>query len=136
MSQDGVVQCSPALPGVQGLREDQRMRLLRGEVIGMIGVANKPGGCGPEDERLLSTFAAQVAVAVRNARLYESQSRMIAELQELHQRLTEAERAQLLGRERERIAGALHDRIEQQIFSIAAVRESRRTRRFTASQRR
>jgi GAF domain-containing protein len=72
---------------------------LRGEVIGMIGVANKPGGYGPEDERLLSTFAAQVAVAVDNARLYESQRRMIAELQELHQRLTEAERAQLLGRE-------------------------------------
>lgn len=91
---------------------------LRGEVIGMIGVANKPGGYGPENERLLSTFAAQVAVAVDNARLYESQRRMIAELQELHQRLTEAERAQLLGRERERIAGALHDRIEQQIFSI------------------
>ena len=91
---------------------------LRGKVIGMIGVANKPAGYGPEDERLLSTFAAQMAVAVGNARLYEGQRRMIAELQELHKRLTEAERAQLLGRERERIAGAFHDRIEQQIFSI------------------
>ena len=35
-----------------------------GSVIGMIGVANKPGGYGENDERLLATFAGQVAVAV------------------------------------------------------------------------
>ena len=87
-------------------------------VIGMIGVANKPGGYDPGDERLLSTFAGQVAVAVDNARLYEAQRQMIAELQSLHELQSEAERAQLLGRERERIAGALHDRIEQEIFTI------------------
>jgi signal transduction histidine kinase len=87
-------------------------------VIGMIGVANKPGGYDPGDERLLSTFAGQVAVAVDNARLYQVQRQMIAELQALHERLSEAERAQLLGRERERIAGAFHDRIDQEIFAI------------------
>jgi signal transduction histidine kinase len=87
-------------------------------VIGMIGVANKAVGYGPGDEQLLATFGGQVAVAVDNARLYERQRRMIAELQQLHERLTEAEQAQLLGRERERIAGALHDRIEQDIFTI------------------
>ncbi len=91
---------------------------LKDRVIGMIGVANKPEGYGPDDERLLSTFAAQVAVAVDNARLYEHQRQMIAELRQLHERLTEAERLQLLGRERERIAGALHDRIQQEIFTI------------------
>ena len=42
---------------------------LGGAVIGMIGVANKPGGYDAADERLLSTFAGQVAVAVGNARL-------------------------------------------------------------------
>ena len=73
---------------------------------------------GPDDEQLLATFAGQVAVAVDNARLYERQRQMLAELQQLHERLTEAEQAQLLGRERERIAGALHDRIEQNIFTI------------------
>jgi signal transduction histidine kinase len=36
----------------------------------------------------------------------------------LHERLTEAERVQLLARERERIAGALHDQIGQEIFTI------------------
>ena len=91
---------------------------LGNTVIGMIGVANKLGGYDTADEQLLSTFAGQVAVAVDNARLYERQRRVIAELQQLHERLTEAERVQLLGRERERIAGALHDRIEQEIFTI------------------
>jgi len=91
---------------------------LKDRVIGMIGAANKAGGYGPDDERLLSTFAAQVAVAVENARLYENQRQMIAELRQLHERLTEAERLQLLGRERARIAGALHDRIEQEVFTI------------------
>ena len=64
---------------------------LRDTVIGMIGVANKSEGYDSADERLLSTFAGQVAVAVDNARLYEKQRQMIAQLQELHERLTEAE---------------------------------------------
>jgi signal transduction histidine kinase len=91
---------------------------LGDSVIGMIGVANKPGGYDAADQQLLSTFAGQVAVAVDNARLYEHQRRVIAELEELHARLTEAERVRLLGRERERIAGALHDQIEQGIFTM------------------
>jgi signal transduction histidine kinase len=87
-------------------------------VIGMIGVANKWDGYDAGDERLLATFAGQVAVAVDNARLYERQRLMIAQLQELHDRLTEVERANLLSRERQRIAGALHDRLDQEIFMI------------------
>ncbi len=62
-------------------------------VIGMIGVGNKGEQYGSGDERLLATFAGQVAVAVNNARLYEQQRQMIAGLQELHQRLTDAEHA-------------------------------------------
>jgi signal transduction histidine kinase len=87
-------------------------------VIGMIGVANKQDGYGPGDQQLLATFAGQVAVAVDNARLYERQRDLIAELRQMRERLTEVERTQLLGRERERIAGALHDRLDQQIFTI------------------
>jgi len=91
---------------------------LRDTVIGMIGVANKSEGYDSSDERLLSTFAGQVAVAVDNARLYEKQRQMIAELQKLHERQTEAERMELLRREQQRIASALHDQIEQEIFTI------------------
>jgi signal transduction histidine kinase len=89
-----------------------------GTVIGMVGVANRPGGYDAGNERLLSTFANQVAVAIDNARLYERQREMIAVLQQLHARLGMAERDQLLGRERERIAAGLHDDIEQSLFTI------------------
>jgi signal transduction histidine kinase len=87
-------------------------------VIGMIGVANKPSVYTADEERLLSTFANQVAVAIENARLYEDQRRMIDELAELHRNLSQAERDQVLREERERIAAELHDRIEQAIFTL------------------
>jgi signal transduction histidine kinase len=87
-------------------------------VIGMIGVANRFDGYHPDDERLLSTFANQVAVAIDNARLYERQRQMIERLQLLNRRLSESEREQLLSLERERIAAGLHDRIEQEVFTI------------------
>jgi signal transduction histidine kinase len=87
-------------------------------VIGMIGVANKLSGYTTDEERLLSTFANQVAVAIENARLYEDQRRMIGELAELHRNLSHAEREKVLREERERIAAELHDRIEQAIFTL------------------
>jgi signal transduction histidine kinase len=87
-------------------------------VIGMIAVANRPGGYDSHDEQLLATFANQVAVAIENARLYERQEEMIARLEQFNKRLHEAEREKLLGRERDRIAGGLHDYIQQDIFSI------------------
>ena len=79
---------------------------LGSEVIGMIAVANKQKGYGPEDQRLLSTFANQVAVAIDNAGLYQHQQQMIARLQQLHAHLTQAERDQLVAAERERMAAA------------------------------
>jgi signal transduction histidine kinase len=87
-------------------------------VIGMIGVANPPEVYGPDDERLLSTFANQVAVAIDNARLHEDQQEMITGLANLRARLSQAEREQVVARERERIAARLHDQIEQGIFSV------------------
>jgi signal transduction histidine kinase len=88
------------------------------EVIGMNGVANKPGGYDAGDERLLATFANQVAVAIDNARLYERQREMIDGLQQLHMRLDDMERERLLAQERARIASGLHDHIGQSIFGI------------------
>lgn len=87
-------------------------------MIGMIGVANKSGGYAWGDQRLLSTLANQVAVAIDNARLYERQQEMITGLQQLQRRLSAAERDQIVALERDRIAAGLHDEIEQQIFTI------------------
>jgi signal transduction histidine kinase len=87
-------------------------------LIGMIGVANKSSGYASEDERLLQTFANQVAVAIDNARLYQHQQAMIERLRDLNHRLDESEREKVLARERERIAEGLHDEIGQDIFTI------------------
>ena len=92
--------------------------LLRGEIIGMLGVANRPGGYSSADERLLVTFANQVAIAISNARLYEQQRAMIDQLQELHRRLDAAQLQELLIHERQRIARELHDRVQQTIFAM------------------
>lgn len=90
----------------------------RGETIGMIGVANRAAGYQARHERLLETFANQVAVAIANARLYEQQQAMIADLQALHRRLDDAQLAAMLHDERTRIAEGLHDRVAQILFSI------------------
>lgn len=91
---------------------------VREQTIGMIGVANRPGGYDAGHERLLSTFANQVAVAIENARLYERQRQMIADLQQLHARLDAARVEALLHQERNRIAAELHDRVAQIMFGI------------------
>ncbi len=91
---------------------------VRDETIGMIGVANRPNGYDADHERLLSTFANQVAVAIANARLYEQQRQMIADLQALHARLNAAQVEALIHQERNRIAEELHDRVAQIIFGI------------------
>jgi signal transduction histidine kinase len=92
--------------------------LFGSEVLGMLGVANCEGGYDRQQERLLSVFANQVAVAIRNARLYEQQRNMIARLQQLRGQVEAAERDRLLEDERRRIASELHDRVAQTFFSI------------------
>lgn len=91
---------------------------VRHETIGMIGVANRRAGYGAEHERLLATFANQVAVAIANARLYEQQRAMIADLQSLHARLGAVEVEARIHQERTRIAEELHDRVAQIMFSM------------------
>jgi signal transduction histidine kinase len=88
------------------------------ETIGMIGVANRRDGYRPEHERLLATFANQVAVAIANARLYEQQQAMIADLQSLQHRLDAAKVTAMIHQDRTRIAEELHDRVAQILFSI------------------
>ena len=94
------------------------------EVVGMLGVANRDGGYDKQQERLLSVFANQVAVAIRNAKLYEEQRNMIARLQRLRGQVEAAERDRLLDDERQRIARELHDRVAQTLFSIGLAAQS------------
>jgi signal transduction histidine kinase len=107
-----------------------------GVPIGMIGVANRPGVYGDEHEHLLMTYASQVAIAIRNAKLYEELSAAKQDLErqvavrtdELRQtqkelakhanqlRLLLAETVTAQERERARIAHNMHDGANQLIF--------------------
>jgi signal transduction histidine kinase len=74
------------------------------DTLGFIFAANKtvPGGFTDRDERVVSLFAAHAAIALTNARLYES-GRELSVLQE-----------------RARLARDLHDAVSQKLFSIRA----------------
>jgi signal transduction histidine kinase len=75
-----------------------------GEILGFIFAASKtePGGFTERDEQLISLFAAHAAIALTNARLYES-GRELSVLQE-----------------RARLARELHDAVSQKLFSVRA----------------
>ncbi|MFP5332789.1 MAG: GAF domain-containing protein [Acidimicrobiia bacterium] len=92
---------------------------LNDEPIGMIGVANRPEPYTDDHERLLLTYAGQVAIVIDNAQLYERLERANEQLErtvqdrtaELARVLTETVDAQEL--ERNRIARDLHDGVSQ-----------------------
>jgi signal transduction histidine kinase len=60
--------------------------LHEGRFVGKISIANKPGGLSENDVRLVTVFAAQVAVVIQNAHLYrrlqESAAQLEAKVQE------------------------------------------------------
>jgi signal transduction histidine kinase len=61
--------------------------LLRGVAYGNLYLTEKAGGGDftPEDQELVSLLAAQAAVAIENARLYESATRWSRQLETLHE---------------------------------------------------
>lgn len=116
--------------------------------IGMIGVANRPEPYDDGHEQLLMTYAAQVAIVIRNAKLYEeitaakkelerkvaSRTRQLREAKEalaqktiqLQQLLTETVNVQ--DRERRRIAQDMHDGINQLLVGAMLELKSARDR--------
>jgi signal transduction histidine kinase len=52
-----------------------------GRFIGKISIANKPGGLSENDVRLVTVFAAQVAVVIQNAHLYRRLQESAAQLE-------------------------------------------------------
>lgn len=123
----------------------------RGQPMGMIGVANRPDAYTDEHEQLLMTYASQVAIAIRNAQLYEELKAAKADLerkvaerteelgrakealaQQAHQlRLLLAQTVTIQERERARIAHNMHDGVNQLI--IGAILEVKAARERLAS---
>jgi signal transduction histidine kinase len=63
-----------------------------GRFVGKISIANKPGGLSENDVRLVTVFAAQVAVVIQNAHLYRRLQDSAAQLEaKVHARTAELE---------------------------------------------
>ena len=93
--------------------------LLRGVAYGNLYLTEKEGGFTEEDEELVQLLAAQAAVAVENARLYESATRWSRQLESLNEigsaLVAELELDRLLGL----VAASLHDLIGARLVLIA-----------------
>lgn len=116
--------------------------------FGMIGVANRPALYADDHEALLVTYAAQVAIAIWNARLNEQLAAAKAELeQKVAERTAElndakealaqkaeqlqrllAETVNVQERERQRIAQDLHDGLNQLLIGALLELKSGRER--------
>lgn len=121
---------------------------LRDTPIGMIGLANRSTPYDDEHEQLLMTYAAQVAIVIRNAQLYEQltaanealEQKVVSRTQELEvakealaqkasqlqQLLTETVNVQ--ERERQRIAQDMHDGTNQLLIGAMLELKSARER--------
>jgi signal transduction histidine kinase len=65
--------------GVYNLTEVPLM--LEGRFVGKVSIGNKPRGFVTRDVHLLTVFAAQAAIAIRNARLYTQLQQFAAEME-------------------------------------------------------
>jgi PAS domain S-box-containing protein len=84
--------------------------LVKGRVVGLLAMSRiEPGGFDERHAELAATFAAQAAVAIENARLYD-----------------QAQRAAVLD-ERQRLARELHDSVSQALYGIALGASTART---------
>jgi len=84
---DDVTRDSRYSPGLIKARSEISVPLkMGGEVIGVLDIEDpRPGAFGERDLRLLTSLAAQVAIAIENARLYESTSERAKELAILYE---------------------------------------------------
>jgi signal transduction histidine kinase len=76
--------------------------------IGALDVINKPGGFSEEDVRIMSIFADQAAIAIKNAQLHERAEQMA------------------VVEERQRLARELHDSVTQALYSVNLYAEATR----------
>ena len=124
---------------------------IRDEPIGMIGVANRPEPYHDDHEQLLMTYAAQVAIVIRNAQLYEQLTaaneqleRQVASRTKQLQKAKEAlaqkasqlqqlytETVDVQERERQRIAQDMHDGTNQLLIGAMLELKSARKRLAT-----
>ncbi|MBI5935109.1 MAG: PAS domain S-box protein [Chloroflexi bacterium] len=98
-----------------GIRSEMCVPLFAGEkVIGVLNVeTDRPDAYSKDDQRVLETVAAQISVAIQNARLLEETRLSRDRLAELSKKLVEAHEteARAIGRE-------LHDQVGQMLTAL------------------
>src|SRR3989454_2525941 len=125
-----------------------QLRTREGSILGAFLIGDtRPSRFSSRHVELIEALGAQAAVAIHNAQLVARERRAMEEhaaklesevrertaelerrnqelskfatdLQTLHHELTEAQKRQMLGDERRRIAQELHDRVQQTLFTI------------------
>lgn len=95
---------------------------IRNKPIGMIGLANRPDPYNDDHEQLLMTYAAQVAIVIRNTQLYEQLTATNEALE-----LKVAERTKQLEEAKEALAGKA-SQLQQLLNETFNVQESERQR--------
>lgn len=89
--------------------------IVKDELIGSLNVASdNPATFTPESLDIALELADSLAIAIQNARLFQSVSEQHAQLRALTARLAEVEEA-----ERRRLAQELHDRIGQNLSALS-----------------
>jgi signal transduction histidine kinase/DNA-binding response OmpR family regulator len=87
--------------------------ITKGKVAGALDVqSNQPNAFGPEDVEVLTTLAAQISVAIDNARLYEDAQQRANQMSFLFDVTTAAASAETLKGALENVAQRLHDTFE------------------------
>ncbi len=85
---------------------------IQGQVVGALDVqSNVPNAFTEEDKQTLETLAAQISVAVENARLYDKAAQQASEMGFLFNITTSAAAAQSLDEALQRVADELRDTI-------------------------
>jgi len=88
---------------------------IRERIIGVLNAeSEKLDAFSPDDQQLLSVLADQAALAIENARLFETVTQQREQLRTLAVRLTEAEET-----ERQRLARELHDQVGRNLTALS-----------------
>jgi len=109
--------------------------LLRGTAYGNLYLTEKQGGGDftQEDQELVGLLASQAAVAIENARLYESATRWSRQLESLMEVSSAMARETSLDRLLELIAQRLHDLLEARLVTVALPAGPEQVRIVTAA---
>lgn len=93
--------------------------IVKGEIVGALDVqSNRPNAFSEDDLQVLTTLAAQIAVAIDNARLYEDVEQSAEDMSFLFDLTTTAAAAQTLNEALDNVAHQIKDNVRSEVVAI------------------